>query len=103
MCGCGTSKKVSVINYYSPVSISEEIKIIGPGQKIPDNAKLVGSVKIGETGFTTKCTYKDVISDAENQARSMGGNLIYIKKHKEPDLWSSCHRIEAEIYKETKQ
>ena len=27
----------------------------------------------------------------------MGGILIIITKHNEPDLWSACHRIKADV------
>ena len=95
--GCGTSKKVSVLHYETPTT--EEVQIIGTGQTVPTGAKLLGSISIGDSGFTTKCTYAEVIKDAITQAQAMGGNILYIKKHREPNMWSTCHRIKCEVYK----
>lgn len=96
--GCGTSKKVSVLQYAT--STNGPITILGQGQQIPTDAILLGSVKIDDTGFTTKCSYAEVIKDATEQAQAMGGNILYIRVHKEPSsLGSSCHRIECDVYK----
>jgi hypothetical protein len=79
------------------------VNVYGTTQQAPTDAKLIGSLFIGDSGFTTKCNYAQVIEDAQNQARAMGGNIIVITKHKEPSIWgSSCHRITAEVYKTTK-
>jgi hypothetical protein len=86
-----------VYSYQKPTT--EEVDVIGVAQTLPENAKLLGEVSIGDSGFTTKCSYGEVIKQAILQAQQMGGNLLYIKKHKEPDLWSSCHRIQCEVYK----
>jgi hypothetical protein len=95
---CGTSKKVSIAQYATPTT--EQVQIIGIGQQVPSEAVLLGSVNIGDTGLTTKCSYADVINEAIIQAQAMGGNILYIKQHKEPStLGSSCHRIKCEVYK----
>lgn len=97
---CSTSKKVSVLQTHTPFDEKTTVTVISASQKVPDNAKLVGSIKIGDSGFTTKCTYADVVNDATKQARAMGANLIQIIKHKEPNpLTSTCHRIECEVYR----
>lgn len=96
--GCTTQKTVSVISYKTPLANTETINVLGLGQKVPEGAKLLGTVIIDDTGFTSKCTYSDVIKDAQNQARAMGGNYLLITKHKEPNIWSSCHRITCEVY-----
>jgi len=93
---CSTSKQVSVLKHMTPTT--GEVKVLGVGQTIPENAELLGSIKIGDSGFTTKCSYSEVITDATNQAKSMGGNYILIIKHKEPDFWSTCHRLTCEVY-----
>ena len=95
---CGTSKTVSVLAPATPLPPDAPVEIIGIGQKVPDGAKLLGNVKIGDGGFSTKCSYDVVVADAQKQARSMGGNLLQITKHKEPDLGSTCHRIQCVVY-----
>ena len=95
-----TSKQISIINYSTPLNRETTVQVIGIGQQVPYNVKLLGSVKIGEAGFTktSNCTYQKVLNDAIEQARTMGGNLIQIIEHKEPDFRSSCHRIKADVY-----
>jgi len=93
---CSTSKQVNVIKYMTPTT--SLVKVLGLGQTVPENAELLGSFKIGDSGFTTKCSYSEVITDATNQAKSMGGNYLLIIKHKEPNFWSTCHRLTCEVY-----
>ena len=83
----------------TPLPQGTVIQVIGIGQQPPKDAKLIGSVKIGD-GYTLakNCTYPKVVADAQEQARGMGGNLIQIKKHKEPDILSTCHRLECDVY-----
>jgi hypothetical protein len=97
--GCGTSKNVSVVRYETPNT--GEVQVIGVGQSVPEGAVLVGSVNIGEGGATpsNRCTYGKVLQAAIQETQGMGGNILYIKQHKEPDLLSTCHRIKCEVYK----
>jgi hypothetical protein len=96
--GCSTSKSTSILNYSTPLPQDAKVEILGQGQVLPEGAKLLGHIKIGDTGFSTNCGYEKVIRDAEKQARVMGGNYLQITKHKEPNMGSTCHRIEADIY-----
>lgn len=95
LASCSTSKRVSVLYQNTPTT---EITVYGEGQIPPANAKLIGNVNIEDGGFTTKCSYSQVVSDATEQAKAMGGNALYIKKHKTPDFWSTCHRIYCDVY-----
>lgn len=95
---CGTQKDVSVLSPATPLPSDATVEVIGVGQKVPDGAKLLGHVKIGDSGFSTNCTYDKVVSDAQKQARGMGGNLLQITKHKEPNIGSTCHRLECDVY-----
>jgi len=65
---------------------------------VPASAKLIGTVKIGEAGMTIDCDYELVTSQAVQEARKAGGNILKITEHIYPDMRSSCHRIRAEIY-----
>lgn len=96
--GCGTSKKASILNYSTPLPPDAGVEVSGEGQAIPDGAKLLGSVKIGDAGLSSKCGYDTVINDAQDQARAMGGNYLHITEHKYPSIWSSCHQIQADVY-----
>lgn len=99
---CSTSKQTNVLNYSTPLPAGSYVEIIGLGQTVQKGAKFLGSISVGDSGFTSQCSYQEVIRDAMNLARGMGGNIVQITEHKEPDLWSTCHRIKADVYYITK-
>lgn len=97
--GCDTKKMTNVLTYRAPYGGNVEIK--GLGEAVPPESTFLGSVSVGESGFTRakNCTYQAVINDAVYLARSMGGNLLVITEHREPNVWSStCHQIAANVY-----
>lgn len=100
--GCATRKNVSVLHSFEPTD--EGVVVMAGGQVVPRDAIFLGNVQIGDTGFTItrNCTYKLVIEEAAEIAQRIGGNLIYIVEHRFPDSESTCHRINANIYKVTK-
>lgn len=95
---CSSTKQVSILNYQTALHHGTEVQILGQGQDLPADAKLIGSINIGDSGFSVKCGYSDVIKKAQDQARQMGGNILQITEHKDPDIWSTCHRIKADVY-----
>ncbi|MDC7217994.1 MAG: hypothetical protein PQJ28_03120 [Spirochaetales bacterium] len=69
-------------------------------ESIPEAAIQLGEIKIGDTGFSTNCTWEVVIEKAKEEARKAGGNAIKITEHRPPSVMgSSCHRIKAAILK----
>lgn len=96
---CETLKTVTVITYSKPLAQNEYVEVFTKFQKLPEGLKHLGNVKIGNAGFTTKCSYDEVVSDAQQKAREIGGNIIYIIEHFEPNMYTrTCHSITAEIY-----
>ncbi len=59
----------------------------------------VGSIKSGDNGLSTNCTYYEVIDRLKQLARQSGANVIRITEYKNPDRWSSCVRLTAKIYR----
>jgi hypothetical protein len=95
-CNPKISSKLS--KTYPPLDFRQEVIVIGLDQAEPENAEVIGQVKIGDTGFSTKCNYNIVIDKAKLEARKVGGNAIKIIKHIPPNIMgSSCHRITANI------
>lgn len=84
---------------YAPLDYREEVRVFEIEEKIPSDAEKLGTIKVGDSGFSIKCNYATVIDKAKMESRKVGGNVLKITKHKRPDLWSSCHRITADIYK----
>ena len=98
LCACGPSKHLSVTQSMPALEPDSHVEVLQLNEPIPPDAEILGTVKIGDTGFSTDCSYEKVIETAREQARSVGGNAIKITEHKTPSaLGSSCHRITAAI------
>ncbi|MEK6476553.1 hypothetical protein WJR50_03425 [Catalinimonas sp. 4WD22] len=97
---CNPKITTSISNAYSPLDYKQEVVVMGLDQAEPDGAENLGQVKIGDTGFSTKCSYDIVIDKARLEARKVGGNAIKIIEHRPPSaMGSACHRITANILK----
>lgn len=97
---CNPKISTSISRSYPPLDYKQDILVIGLDQSEPDNSEVLGQVKIGDTGFSTKCSYDIVIDKAKLEARKAGGNAIKIIEHTPPFVMgSSCHRITAKILK----
>lgn len=97
--GCDTKKMTNVLTYRSPYRGNVEVK--GIGETVPPEAVFLGNVFVGEKGMTRKknCTWQAVLNDAVYLAQNMGGNMMIITEHREPNAWiSTCHRISANVY-----
>lgn len=97
---CNPKISTSISRSYPPLDYKQDIVVIGLDQSQPDNSEVLGQVKIGDTGFSTKCSYEIVIDKAKLEARKAGGNAIKIIEHKPPTIMgSTCHKITARILK----
>ena len=94
---CSPRISTSISKNYPPLDYKQKVVLIKLDQPKPENSEELGQIKVGDSGFSTKCNYEVVIDNAKLEARKVGGNAIKIIKHKTPDLWSSCHRITAII------
>ena len=95
--GCGPAVNTAMLSSGPPIPPTAEIRVIPVYELPPDNAVMLGKVKVGDSGFSTNCNYETAIGRAKMEARKNGGNAIKLTKHTMPDFWSSCHRIEADI------
>lgn len=60
---------------------------------------LFGTIATKHNGFSGDCNLRQVKRAAEKEAKEIGGNLIFITKHKLPNaLLNPCHRIRGNIY-----
>ena len=97
---CSPKISTNLSKTYAPLDYKQEIVTIGLSESEPDNLEVLGQVKIGDTGFSTKCGYDIMINKAKLEARKAGGNAIKIIEHKPPSAFgSSCHRITVKILK----
>ena len=93
---CSLNIRTATYGYYVP---QNEVRIIQNGQVIPEDAIRIGRVDVGDTGMTlTKnCTYSACIDAIVEEAKKMGGNIVYIVSVKAPEK-STCYSITADVY-----
>lgn len=95
--GCSPRVVSGLRSGYSPIPETVDVTVLPQGTTVPEGAEVLGSVKVGDTGFTSSANgrYENVLAIIKEQARSAGGNLVLITRHQVPDLVSSIHRMEA--------
>ena len=98
LAGCSPKISSNLHSSHQPLTDDSEVAVLELNASFPENAEVLGQIKIGDSGFTTKNgSYHDVLKIAKDQARKVGGNVVKITEHKSPDLMSSIHRIKADI------
>lgn len=93
---CQHRVKSSVYQSRPILDYKEEVIVLPLYQSAPEDALVIGEVRIGDSGFSTNCGYDIAIEKAKLEARKLGGNAVKITEHKTPSpLSSTCHRIKA--------
>ncbi len=60
----------------------------------------VGSIKIGDTGFSLNCAYGDVIKILKKEACGLQANYVLVREEsREGTRGSSCYRVKADFYR----
>ena len=96
--GCSPKITSSITSAHTSLAKDAEVMVLEIDTPMPEKAEVLGQIKIGDTGFTTKNgNYAAVLNIAKEQARQAGGNVVKITEHKSPDMHSSIHRIKANI------
>jgi hypothetical protein len=96
-CAPKVKSKISVL--HEPLSYNETVVLLEKNQPLPDGAQKIGTVRVGDSGFSVDCGWDVAIEHARVEARAAGGNALRIIKHTKPNGGSTCDRITAEIYK----
>ncbi len=94
---CGPRISTQLYKKHSELNYKEEVTVIKSSQPLPQDAQVIGTVNVGDSGFSVKCNYELVLDKAKLEARKIGGNVLRITRYTPPDLMSSCHRIKADI------
>lgn len=94
---CAPKVRTNITQKYPSLDFDEEVMVLELLDPVPPKSELIGTVKIGDSGMSSKCNYTQVVEKAKEEARKAGGNLVKIIEHKVPDFVSSCHRIKVEI------
>ncbi len=82
-----------------PLEYHQEVKLIQAVDSLPTMAQHIGNVQVKSTGFTIFCDFHTVIYHAHMEARKAGAQILKITNYKQPDIWNTCHRIEADLYR----
>lgn len=87
-----------IISKQAPLSDTDFVLVLQQQDNFINDGIEIGSIKSGDNGLSTNCTYFEVVDKLKQLARQNGGNIIKIIEHKSPDRWSSCERLTAKIY-----
>ena len=97
---CSPKVRTSIIKSYKAIDTKTEIVVIDLDREAPENSEILGTVKTGDSGFSTNCGYDVMININKQEARKAGGNATKIISHRFPSaMGSTCHRITANILK----
>jgi hypothetical protein len=96
---CLSAQKATtvIIKNYGTLDYKQDVQVFNLNDSIPSSSEFIGTTKIGDSGFTTNCSWETVVETAKLEARKIGGNAIKITEHLPPNLASTCHRIKANI------
>lgn len=72
--------------------------VLHEGDTSTIDGEFITEVKLRDN-FRIKCSYKMGVDFLREKANENGANLIKITTHKPPDVWSTCHRFAADLYK----
>ena len=96
---CSPKIGSTITSKQTPLSDTAFVLVLQQQDDFTNDGIEIGSIKSGDNGLSTNCTYFEVIDKLKPLARQNGANVIKITEHKSPDPWSSCERLTAKIYK----
>lgn len=96
---CGPKISTSILKTYPGIDYKQDIVVLDLDQEAPPEAEVLGTVKVGDTGFTSRANgqFDVVLGKAKLEARKAGGNAIKITQHLFPGFNSTSHRITCDI------
>jgi hypothetical protein len=97
-CSCSPKIRTAVAEKHEKLSEANNVVVFGNKSELPAKFVKIGTTSIGDTGFTTNCSFNTVIEKAKIEASNSGANALLITKHLYPSVMgSSCHRIKADL------
>lgn len=95
--GCASSKKIEISTKREALSADCQPRFFLPADKTPISYEKLGTLKFGDTGFSVSCGRDQVRESMRIEACKAGANGIFLVTEKNPDLWSTCYRVTAEL------
>lgn len=96
--GCAASVNSNFTSTEKPLTSNDKVAFLDVKHKVPENAKLLGIAKYGDSGFSTDCDFNSNLIKARQLARQNGANIVKVVESKSPDILSSCYRMKIEFY-----
>lgn len=84
---------------FSAIPDGFKIFLLEENEEVPEGSEYLGEIKIGDSGFSTMCDYDISRQSAKDEARAKGANLVKITRIREPNMVSSCYRIDGKLYR----
>jgi hypothetical protein len=97
--GCAPKLKTTIIKEFPPLTEDELVVVLDITDDQDIKGEKIGDLKATDGGLSVNCTYYENIQNLKKLARESGANLIRITKQKNPDKWSTCHRLWAEVFR----
>lgn len=85
----------------SPLAADALIVVLEVSDDQDIDGQFIGTVEAKDGGLAVNCTYYENVLNLQEAARNAGANIVKITQQKNPDNWSTCHRLKAKIYKVT--
>lgn len=95
--GCSPAMYTNMQKTYEPTPRTQSIDTYSGNDAVPVMYEVLGDVKFRDTGFSTECSYDQVMAKAHEQAREVGGQAIIVTNIKEPGFVSTCYRMDVRI------
>ena len=96
---CSPKIGSTITSKQPPLSDTDFVLVLQQQDEFTNDGIEIGTIKSGDNGLSTNCTYFEVIDKLKQIARQSGANVIKITEHKGPDELSSCERLRARIYR----
>ncbi|MBD3314188.1 MAG: hypothetical protein GF344_00235 [Chitinivibrionales bacterium] len=62
-----------------------------------EKGKIIGTLKVGDTGFSSRCHEDDILEILRKEACDIGADVVVLRKIRQPDFLSSCYRVTADF------
>jgi len=99
MTACSSTVSTDTSKNYQPNYSNQPIMVYRINDRVPVETEKIGTIKIGDYGFSVDCGWESVLQRAKNESRQKGGNAIQLISVQRPDFFSTCYRITAVILK----
>lgn len=96
---CSPNIRSKITSKQPLLSDNEPVLVFQKDEPFDNNGIKIGTIRAGDYGMSTNCSYNEVIRTLIQLAKQNGANILKITEHKTPDMWSTCDRITAQIYR----